>query len=64
MTEEKHEVKVFVIDKRCDQCQNGYLQYTSMNKCKDGYVFVHHCDFCNDRKVFKEKFPLIRYEQI
>ena len=29
--EEPREVKVFIVDMRCDECANGYMQFTSKN---------------------------------
>jgi len=62
MAEEEREVRTFIVEQRCENCSNGYMQFTVKNIKHSKTVYIHNCDYCNSTKNFKEKYPLTRYK--
>jgi hypothetical protein len=65
MAEEQTEVKVYMVEYRCDKCGNGYLKPTGSMLASSPPWYPHECDFCGDiSKFHKEKYPLTRYKTV
>lgn len=59
------DVKPIGINYICDSCQKGEMNQTGEVKMYEHHAtFVHKCSNCSEKKELKEKYPLIRYQQI
>lgn len=63
--EETFPVKPIGVKYICDFCKIGQMQQTGqMNIHENIATFTHKCENCGKEIELKEKYPLIRYEQI
>ncbi|MNO34235.1 hypothetical protein D3C76_242660 [compost metagenome] len=63
--EETFLVKQVGVKYKCDQCENGEMRPTGKMIMHETHAtFVHRCDNCESEIDLKEKYPLIRYDQI
>ncbi len=59
------EVKTYKVCKRCDKCQDGYMESTGTG-VTIGWEssWSHKCDVCGATANFSTTYPGIRYEEI
>lgn len=63
--EETFRVKPIGVKYICDFCGKGEMNQTGEMKMYENHVnFIHTCDNCYKEIELKQKYPLIRYEQI
>ncbi len=63
MTEVKKEVKVFVINKLCDQCKAGHMivVHTLGTWPFDRQTYLHRCENCTIEAFYTCTYPRIEY---
>lgn len=63
--EEIFNVKTIGVKYICDSCKEGEMQQTGKMKMYDNHAnFIHKCDNCGHEIELREKYPLVRYEQM
>lgn len=64
MGEEKHEVKTYEIDMRCDICGEGYMrQIGNIVLTTYPILYPHECTVCGHKENYNKKYPYIVYEE-
>jgi len=64
MPEQKREVKTFVVDMRCDQCEKGNMHPTGEVKTSYPPLYVHICNVCGYNKLYTQHYPRVEYEDV
>jgi len=61
---EKHEVKVFLMNQKCDACKKGYMVYTGIQTYSTPIRYEHKCTKCQVMATYNSIFPHPEYEYI
>ena len=57
----RQEVKTFLVDRVCDSCYEGKMQFLREH---EELGVEHECDTCHSTRIYSEKYPLIEYERV
>lgn len=61
---EKHEVKVFLVNQKCDVCKEGYMTYTGVQTYSNPVRYEHKCTKCRALITYENIFPHPEYEYV
>ena len=64
MTEQRHEVKVFEVEYKCDHCHEGVMRLGALMQPTLSPKYQHNCNKCGAVECFLTVYPCIRYERV
>ena len=64
MSEIRKEVKVFIVNKVCDECTEGIMIKTGVNILTEPIQIKHTCNQCGHEETYFEQYPKMEYEYI
>lgn len=65
LLEQEYSIKPIGVKYICDNCNVGEMLPTGNNNwIVNPPTFEHSCSICKEKEYLKEKYPLIRFENI
>ena len=64
METKREEVRVFRIERQCDQCSGGKMIFSGQSFGNHDTSYSHKCNNCGYDNLYKDKYPILEYENI
>jgi ribosomal protein L19 len=64
MSEVRQEVKMYIVNKTCNECHKGIMNQIKINIIEDAITYIHKCNNCGVEEILHQGYPRIEYENI
>ena len=64
MSERHTEVRTFLAEMECDECQKGDMKPFGFVLTTDPSLYQHRCENCGNVRNYQEKYPKVFYRII